>query len=214
MRLKLLAVLLLAACVAAAGVLTASPAGVTGTSAATAPPTTATRARTPLPQDPEGTIDGAKNPEKISDQAAYSLLFRFLSGRKTEAEKKRARAYVRMMLRESGCVPLDVSEESRVDSLLAAAEEFHRKVSVLDRQAQEVKGNNRFDRSPEKLSKLKGLQKQKEVLVMEVVATLPGRLGADVAEKLRGHMNNVFKRKMKIRPNSKQQGAPAGPVAD
>jgi hypothetical protein len=106
------------------------------------------------------------------------------------------------------------SEEAHIDSILAAAEDFHRRVSVLDRKAQEVKGNNRFERSAEKLSKLKGLQKQKEALVMEVVATLPGRLGPDVAEKLRGHMNGVFKRKMKIRPNFKQQAAPSGAVAD
>lgn len=210
MKLKLLAVLLVAACVAAAGVSTANSTSVSENKAA--PAESAPKVRAALPQDPEGTIDGAKNPEKISDRAAYSLLFRFLSGRKTEAEKNRARAYVRMVLRGAGCVAPGASEEAHIDSILAAAEDFNRRVSVMDRQAKEVKGN-RFDRSPEKLSKLKGLQKQKDALVMEVVATLPGRLGPEVAEKLRGHMNSVFKRKMKIKP-SKQQGAPTGAVAD
>lgn len=211
MRLKLFAVLLVATCIAAAGFPTASSTGTSGVKAA--PGGGAPKVRAALPQDPEGTIDGAKNPEKIPDKAAYSLLFRFLSGRTTDAEKNRARAYVRMMLRGTGCVPPGASEEAHIDSLLAAAEDFNRRASVLDRQAQEVKGNNRFDRSPEKLSKLKGLQKHKDALVMEVVATLPGRLGADVAQKLHEHMNTVFKRKMKIKPN-KQQGAPNGTVAD
>lgn len=73
-----------------------------------------------------------------------------------------------------------------------------------------MNGNNRFDRNAEKLSKLRGLQKQKDAVVMDVVATLPGCPGAEVAEKLHGHMNGVFKLKMKVKPHSKQQDAPTG----
>src|SRR5262245_50822263 len=57
----------------------------------------------PLPQDPTGTIDGATQPDMIPDRVAYSLLFRFLSGRNTEDEKNRARAYLRMIFSCRDC---------------------------------------------------------------------------------------------------------------
>lgn len=42
------------------------------------------------------------------------------------------RAYLRILC-GMGCVPPGASE-AHIDSLLAAAEDFHRRVSVLDRQ--------------------------------------------------------------------------------
>src|SRR5215216_5276565 len=73
----------------------------------------------PLPQDPTGTIDGATQPDMIPDRVAYSLLFRFLSGRNTEDEKNRARAYVRMIF---GCKDCRTQKETPEQKAAAQAE--------------------------------------------------------------------------------------------
>lgn len=77
--------------------------------------------------DMPGTIDGAKNPELIPDHVAYSPLFKFLCGRKSETEKNFARTYIAHM---------DLANPER---LLAVADEYERKVGALDRQAKQTK---------------------------------------------------------------------------
>ena len=212
MKLKIFAALLLTIGVASVGVTIATPnatpnkTGGTNTKATTPAP----RARMNLPQDPEGTIDGAKNPEQISDLTAYSLFFRFLSGRRTEAEKNRAKAYLQQMLRGPECGQPGPSENAQITAILAVAEGFERWVGVLDRQAKEIKGRAGSGRSAEVLGSLKQLQKQKEAIVADVMASLPSRLGGEGAEKMRQHINSVFKRKMKVRPGRRpDRAAPA-----
>lgn len=206
MKLKVFAVLLLTVSVASAGATIATPNKSVETNAKAVTPT-APKARISLPQDPEGTIDGAKNPEQISDLAAYSLFFRFLSGRKTEAEKNRAKAYLKQMLRGEDCGKPAPSENAQITAILAVAEGFEQRVGVLDRQAKEIKGRAGSSRSAEVRANLKQLQKQKEAIVADVMASLPGRLGGEGAEKMRQHINSVFKRKMKVRPGRKQSNA-------
>src|SRR6266550_5251571 len=47
------------------------------------------------PQDPKGTIDGAKTPDLIPDEVAYSLFFNFVAARVTKDEKNSLRSYMR-----------------------------------------------------------------------------------------------------------------------
>lgn len=129
------------------------------------------------------TIDGAKTPNEISDRVAYSLFMRFLSGRTTKVEKAHARSYLQMYL-ASAC-DTDALSDTDLDSLLAEAEVYNQKVSALDRRSRDIINP-------------RSLRKQKDQLVDATAAALPARLGMRVAEKVRAHLNDVFKRKVKI----------------
>jgi hypothetical protein len=163
--------------------------------------------------DNPGTINGAVNPELIPDQAAYSVLFRFIANRQTDDEKSRIRAYIRQMgLGDQKCRSCPLSSEPSdkdIDALIAAAEVFQQRVGVLDRQVKEIKDRNWPNPSKEVMAQLTVLQRQKEVIVTEIVASLPGKLSADALEKVHRHTNERIKRKMKIVPGP--ANPPGGP---
>jgi len=52
------------------------------------------------------------------------------------------------------------------------------------------------------MSQLTALQAKKEALVAQIAASLPARLGEPTAGKLRQHVTDHLKRKMKIAPVS------------
>lgn len=172
----------------------------------------------PLPQDPTGTVDGSTQPDMVPDRVAYSLLFRFLSGRNTEDEKNRARAYVRMIFGCKDCGSEKVNDkqkaaaEAEVEAFLSIASDFDRHVGALDRQAREVKGHPGAKLDNEGRNKLGQLKKQKDTFVDSLVGSLPSRLGASGVAKLRRYMKEEFKQKVKIGPAHKQN-APAAPAA-
>lgn len=78
--------------------------------------------------NPPGTIDGAVNPELIPDAIAYSMLFRLISDRQTEAERKSIQSY----LAQAGIL---VSSDR--DSLIAVAEEYKQRVDASGPQNSE-----------------------------------------------------------------------------
>ena len=209
MRVRILAALLLAITVAGSfGYMTATTnsksVGAASVTHAAAPP-----ARPETPDEP-GTIDGARNPEQVSDQVAYSLLFRFLSNRKTEEEKRRGRAYLRAVFGCRDCgttreTPEQRAEtEEQINSFLALAAEFEKRVGVLDQQAKAAKEVRKLDpTSAAAKTQLVGLQKKKEALVNELVGSMSDRLGAKAADKVRRFMGDEFKQKVKIRPAKK-----------
>lgn len=142
-----------------------------------------------VPQQPAGMIDGSATPALIPDRVAYSLLFRLLSNRHTEAEKTRIRAYAKQM---------DLRD---VDSLLAVVEDFERRVGILDRKAQRIHERNGPNLDSHALTQLNELQRRKEEIVAEIVASLPDRLGADSMEKLRRHVNERVKPRVRMNPD-------------
>lgn len=154
--------------------------------------------------DPPRTIDGAKNPDRISDQVAYSLLFRFLSERQTEVEKSRARSYLKKVFGCKDCITETQEQrtvmQARIDAFVAVVRDFERRIGVLDRQAKEIKARNRANFSPNAVAQLAKLQQKKESIVAEIIASLPKRLGPDNAEKMRKYVNEDLKRKVKIFP--------------
>lgn len=87
-------------------------------------PTAASIAEQPLAtavSDPPGTVNGAKNPELVPDNVAYSLFFGFLAGRQgSESEKNSMRDYFKQ-------TALDGVD---VDALLAAADEFQQRMDA------------------------------------------------------------------------------------
>lgn len=192
----------------------------------------------PAPPPPQqggpdaSTVDGSKTPELIPDHVAYSLLFRFLSERKSADEKERGRAYLKAMFGCSHCGDHKERPESlsndQMEALLAAAQEFGRQVSELDKRALRIRYQIPPEQGDVDLSGLRGqqpplpdaaakaelarLQKEKEALTVRMAASLPARLGKDGAGKVQQFVRDVFKRKIKYRPkpdNSSAAGNPA-----
>lgn len=212
MKIKLAAVLLITIITSTLAITTASSDTSKNPVVATPP------AIKPLPQDPTGTIDGSTQPDMIPDRVAYSLLFRFLSGRNTEDEKNRARSYVRLMFGCRDCGKQKETPEQKaaaqaeVEAFLSIASDFDKQVAVLDRQAREIKGPAGAKLDKEARTKLGHLKKQKDTLVDSLVASLPSRLGASGVAKLRRYMKEDFKQKVKMGP-ARKQTAPAGAAA-
>lgn len=135
-----------------------------------------------------GTIDGSIDPNLIPDSKAYSLLFRFLSKRAEEQDKRLLQTFIA----NTGVRPEDT------EKLIAAAEEFSKSVSVLDRQASEIKRQSGPNLGPESMAQLILLEKQKHDFVARLVDSLPKRLSETSMQSLRGYMKEQFKRHMKI----------------
>jgi hypothetical protein len=167
-------------------------------------------------------IDGSKNPELIPDGVAYSLLFRFVSNARGEEAQKRVRHYVRQMgLGDQSCYLCSGQDKERrgherdLDAFLAAAAEFRERVAPLDQRAVEIRRAHWPNYGPEVKAELTRLQRRKEALVAELVASLPGRLTAVGLENVRKHVNERMKRRIKM--PARQGGADDGPgglVAD
>src|SRR6266576_270993 len=93
------------------------------------------------PQDPVEVINGARTPERIPDRVAYTLLFRFLSNRRTNAEKNRARSYLRMIFGCDVCPESSITKEERaaslanIEKLLAVVKEFESQIQPFDTEA-------------------------------------------------------------------------------
>lgn len=206
----------------------AMSAAVGGKAGPLAPPARATAAPPSSLQSDPNTIDGSRTPELIPDQVAYSLLFRFLSGRETAEAKGRARSY--LATRVFGCkdctcdaAASDPAARARIEALIAAAEEYGRQVTVLDAQAAHIRYEVPFEYhaaetatgtyphlsvmsqppppplTPSTKAQLAALQSQKEALVTQLIASLPGRLGAEGAAVVQKFMNEQFKRNVKYR---------------
>lgn len=142
----------------------------------------------PLPKHPAGFVDGATNPALIPDNTAYTLLFRLLSNRNTEKEKGYVQAYIKQM------------EIENADALLAVVKKFESRIGAIDRKAKKIheqKGPNFDDQA---LAQLNRLQEQKEEIVADIITSLPSQMGTEDSDRLRRHVNDRVKRKIKITP--------------
>ncbi len=74
-------------------------------------------------------VNGEQNPELVSDVVAYSAVFRLLSNRQTESEKRHAKSY----LVSTGL------NESDINAFLAIVDEFQQRVGTLDSQVKSIK---------------------------------------------------------------------------
>lgn len=203
MRMRALAVLLLVTAVGAVGIATGISKGTVNTTPKTIKTFGgATNSTSIANQQSVGFIDGAVNPELIPNNVAYSLLFRLLSDRHTEEEKRRARSYLQMVFGCGNCSDQErAASKAHIDAFLAVVQEFEQRVSPLDRRAEEIHAQNwRPNPSPAVLAELNALQAQKDAIVAELIASLPTRLGVDGAERLRQHINERVKRRTKIGP--------------
>jgi hypothetical protein len=155
-------------------------------------------------QDPDEIVDGAKNPEKIPDRLAYTLLLRFLANRKTALEKNAARSYLRLIFGCSTCPGASstkaerMASEANIEKFLAIARDFEAQVQPLDDEARQTRGTGPQYLSETSRAKLKQLQANKEEMVSRLIATFHSRLGQEAAGKLHEFVTQKFKRKVKI----------------
>lgn len=147
--------------------------------------------RSVVPPTLAGTIDGAVHPENIPDHVAYSLLFQLIAGRQTEVEKRRIKSYIRQM----GLGDADGN------ALIVAAEEYRVRIAMLSQQASGVLMRYHPVHPPlsaQDRNQLKQLDRQRDFVVNDIVASLPHRLSTDGLVKLRHHINERVKRKTRI----------------
>jgi len=162
-----------------------------------------------LPKQSAILVDGETHPEKISDHLAYSLFFRLVAGRKTEAEKNRVKSYIRQALGHQDCTKPDKNnnslnnQEADVNAIIAAAEEFNQRIAPLDIQVSDInkpyhETEHMVPMSNSDKGRLKQLQQQRELMVADLAASLQHRLSADGYKNLRKHIKERTKRKVKI----------------
>jgi hypothetical protein len=162
-----------------------------------------------------GAIDGAKNPDLIPNNVAYSILFRLIGDRKTPEEKSRVKSYIRdvldigckscHLLRENGKITNAAlpdrtaeQEEADIDAMIATIDEFSQEVALFDNQAKYIK-NHRRD-NPQAAAQLTVLQAQKNALVEGKSVALINRLGLVSRGKLQSFVSEKLKPKIKISP--------------
>ncbi|MEK6284274.1 MAG: hypothetical protein AABO57_00870 [Acidobacteriota bacterium] len=141
-------------------------------------------------------VDGAVNPELISDYRAYSLFFRFISNR-VGRERNAIRAYIRQIFRDGSCPDSseDLTEvEKQIDNLIAAGEEFSTSAQPLDVRIKELAEQLLSDGPDTEQDRIR---REKELICGAAIASLTNRLGFASAAKVRLHIEGM-KRKMTI----------------
>ena len=96
-------------------------------------------------------------------------------------------------------------DEADIDAVIAVAEEFHRRVSLLDKKVEEIKWRSWPDPSPQAMGQLRGLQVQKEAIVMELAASMKGRLTAATRTGFDKHFDEIVKTRIKLAPEPQSQ---------
>jgi hypothetical protein len=140
--------------------------------------------------DQQGTIDGAVNPELIPDDVAYSLFLSFLAAHQSPDQKNSMKAYFKYHPQLNG---IDV------DTLMRVAEEFRAGNKALDdeERALATAGSQRGSAADARMALIK---QRRQILVNETVAALPNRIGKDSAERVKGHVMDYVRRRVKIGP--------------
>lgn len=85
-------------------------------------------------------------------------------------------------------------------AFMGVIKQFERRVGALDRRAEDIHDRYGPNLSSRWLAELNDLQKQKEQIVANLVASLPNHLDAEGMEKLSRHINERVKRRTKVKP--------------
>ena len=142
-------------------------------------------------------VDGALNPELISDYRTYSLLFRFISKNREGRERNAIRAYIRQIFRDGSSPDCsdDLAEvERQIDNLIAAGEEFSTSAQPLDVRIKELPDQLLSDGPDTEVGRIR---REKELICDAAIVSLTNRLGSAGADKVRLHIEGM-KRKMRI----------------
>lgn len=140
-------------------------------------------------EDPPGTINGLQHPELISDRAAYTVLFLVLADRNTSEEMAKVRAYL------SRFDP--TLSETDTLGLVSAANEYHQRVSVFDREAKIIKDRHWPTPEPAVFVRLRELQAKKDALVDAMALSLQSRVSPyamnTLTKKVLPHIKSMTK---------------------
>lgn len=133
-------------------------------------------------------FDGATNPDSIPDNVAFTYLFRLLVrnplSATQEADDARRKAYLTYFFRKD-CGPAGVEDrsltEAEQDALLKYADSIAAKITGLDTAGQKLPPTEAI--TP---------------IITTAMRELDLTLGPDVARKLRSHVNDRLKPRIKI----------------
>jgi hypothetical protein len=176
--------------VAVVAIAVAAPSSIKNTKSNPITPTAnALAVPTKLPEQ-EGTIDGAVHPELIPDDVAYSLFLNFLAGHQSPEQKNSMKAYFKYHPQLNG---IDI------DALMRVAEEFRAGNNALDDDERAL-ANAGSQRSSAADARMALIKQRRLSLVNETIAALPNRIGKDSAERVKSHVMDYVKRRVKIGP--------------
>src|SRR6185369_13285864 len=140
--------------------------------------------------DIPGTVVGAKNPELIPDEAARTMLFLVLAERNSIEERNKAKAYLgRFRLNESD-----------MEVILEAANDYHRRVSVFNDQAKAIKDKYWPKPAPKVFVELRELQTKKERLLAEVTTSLHRKISPAGLQTIQNQIIPYVKSRMRVTP--------------
>jgi hypothetical protein len=127
--------------------------------------------------DPPGTIYGSTNPELISDHVAWSVVLGVIAKQKTPEEKKRIRAYIRMLglgrAKGQGSPGASAPDpEDDIDKLIGVAKEYETERDALDTAVGFTAATHVSLSAEERTARAGKLKKQKEQLVAGKVSHL------------------------------------------
>lgn len=152
-----------------------------------------------LQQPTTKTIDGAINPEMISDRAAYTMLFQLISNHlKTNEPRDRQRL--------EGYFNMTTLERTDRDALISITTQLQQAIAPLSLQAKEIKNRSFPNPNLQVMEQLTLLERQRETITDEFTATLPNRLSISGLQKLRRFINERIKPKIKILPSAPLPG--------
>jgi len=154
--------------------------------AATAP------ASAPQP-DPPGTVDGAKNPELIPDEAAYRVVFLALAEHENATDAEKARFHTKIAAARLGS-----DDEQALFTVLAA---FRKQMDALRVQVSAIMARDPMPHpNSVDYQQLLGLTKQYKAVFAEAMSAVPARLSAEGVARLDAHVKRE-KRRMKYVPD-------------
>lgn len=150
----------------------------------------------PSPQaatDPPGTIDGAKNPELIPDEAAYQVVFLALAEHENATEAEKARFHGKI-----AAARLSSDDEQALFAILAA---FQKQMEAVQAQVSAIMAANPIPH-PNSVGyqELMDLSKQYKAVFAEAMSAVPAKLSAEGVAKLDAHVKHE-KRGMKYAPD-------------
>lgn len=134
-------------------------------------------------------IDGSITPHLIPDTTAHALLFNFFSDR-ADSERDDLQSYCDQ-------TPLAGVD---LDSLLATAAYYQQQVALIDAEAQTIRDRSSIPSNAQVAVGLSSLRAKREAVTMEVIASLPSRLGSEGALAVRKHVDERVKPRTKITP--------------
>jgi hypothetical protein len=123
--------------------------------------------------DPPGTINGATNPELVSDHIAWSVILGVIARQKTPEQKTRVRAYIRSLGVGRAKVQGNPGEqEADIDKLIGVAQEYETERDAIDTAAGFTAASHISLSAQDRAARVSGVKKQKEQLVAKKVARL------------------------------------------